>query len=313
MIRHLLLLLLLPFVTGHSTAQGPAVAGCPVFPADNIWNTPIDTLPVHARSDDYVASIGRSATMHPDFGAGLWEGGPIGIPYVVVPPDQPMVEIFWTAYGDESDDGPYPVPPAAPVEGGADANGDRHVLVIQQGSCVLYELYRVFPVANGWEADAGAVYDLASHALRPAGWTSADAAGLPIFPGLVRYDEVAAGAIHHALRFTAPATQRAYVWPARHFASNITDPAYPPMGARFRLRADFPVEDYSPPVQVILRAMQRYGIILADNGSAWYLSGAPDERWNNNVLRELRTVRGRDFEAVDVSSLQLSPDSGQVR
>lgn len=251
--------------------------------------------------------------MHPDFGSGEWQGGPIGIPFVVVPATQPSVEIVWTAYGDESDEGPYPVPPDAPIEGGAASDGDRHVLILQQGTCLLYELYRAFPVEDTWRADSGAIYDLHSHTLRHAGWTSADAAGLPILPGLVRYDEVAAGAIHHALRFTAPRTQRAYAWPARHYASSITDPSYPPMGARFRLRADFPVDDYSAEVQVILVAMQRYGIILADNGSAWYLSGAPDERWNNDTLRELKSVRGSDFEAVDSSSLQIDPDSGQAR
>lgn len=314
MIRHLWLILLLPWlILPGSAASAPTLAGCAIFPADNIWNTRIDSLPVHARSNDYIASIGAGRTMHPDFGSGLWEGGPIGIPFVVVPADQPPVNVVWTAYGDQSDQGPYPVPPDAPIEGGSDAGGDRHVLVLQQESCTLYELYRAFPVEDYWEADSGAKYDLSSHDLRPDGWTSADAAGLPILPGLVRFDEVAAGEIRHALRFTAPRTQRAYLWPARHYASSITDPAYPPMGARFRLRADFPVEDFSPAVQVILRAMQQYGLILADNGSSWYLSGAPDERWDNDTLRELRQVRGSDFEAVDASSLQLDPASGQVR
>ena len=313
MIRHLWLLLFLPLLIRPPQANGPTVAGCAIFPADNIWNTRIDALPIHTRSSDYVATVGLSTPMHPDFGAGLWEDGPIGIPFLVVPADQPLTNVIWTAYGDESDDGPYPVPVDAPIEGGTSADGDRHVLVLQQGNCRLYELYRAFPSDGAWEADAGAVYDLSSHALRPDGWTSADAAGLPIFPGLVRFDEVASGEIKHALRFTAPQTQRAYLWPARHFASRITDPRYPPLGARFRLRADFPIDDYSPSVQVILRAMQRYGIILADNGSPWYLSGAPDERWDNDTLRELSAVHGRDFEAVDTSSLQIDPDSGQAR
>jgi hypothetical protein len=289
------------------------LGGCAIFPADNIWNTRIDALPRHALSAAYVASIGLERTMHPDFGAGLWEGGPIGIPFVVVPANQPAAQIVFTAYGNQSDPGPYPVPADAPIEGGAQADGDRHVLVLQQGTCILYELYRSFPVEDYWEADSGAVYDLSSHALRPEEWTSADAAGLPILPGLVRYDEVVAGEIKHALRFTAPDTQQAYVWPARHHASDLTDPSYPPMGARFRLRADFPVEQYDPQVQVILRAMQRYGLILADNGSPWYLSGAPDERWNNDILRQLKQLQGSDFEAVDVSSLQIAPDSGQAR
>ncbi len=210
--------------------------------------------------------------------------------------------------------GPIRIPPDAPIEGGPNTvDGDRHVLILQQESCKLFELYRSFPVESHWEGDSGAVYDLSSHALRTEGWTSADAAGLPILPGLVRYDEVATGEIKHALRFTAPDTQRAYLWPARHYASDITDLSYPPMGARFRLRADFPVSNYSPQIQIILHAMQRYGIILADNGSPWYLSGAPDERWDNETLRELKELQGRDFEAVDLSSLQLNPDSGQAR
>ncbi|MCC6457000.1 MAG: hypothetical protein IT328_18735 [Caldilineaceae bacterium] len=306
--------LLLPWlILPQSLSSAPTVGGCAIFPANNISNTRIDDLPRHARSDEYVAAIGPNAAVHPDFGSGLWEGGPIGIPFVVVPAHQPLVDIVFTDYGDESDPGPYPIPDNAPIEGGADADGDRHVLVLQQGSCHLYELFYAFPVGHNWEAASGAVYDLASHALRPAGWTSADAAGLPILPGLVRYDEVAAGEIRHAIRMTAPETQMAYIWPARHYASEITDPGYPPMGQRFRLRSDFPLEGYAPQVQVILRAMKRYGLILADNGSPWYISGAPDERWDNEMLRELKQLQGSDFEAVDVSSLQLSPDSGEVR
>jgi hypothetical protein len=251
--------------------------------------------------------------MHPDFGSGLWEGGPIGIPFIIVPASQPLTEIDFIAYGDESDEGPYPVPLDAPIEGGPDADGDRHVLVLQQASCRLYELFNAAPVEDYWTADAGAVYDLNSHALRPQGWTSADAAGLPILPGLVLYDEVIAGEIKHAIRVTAPETQDAYVWPARHYASDDSDPRLPPMGVRFRLRNDFPIDNYSPHIQVILVAMQRYGLILADNGSSWYISGAPDERWDNDMLRELKELQGSDFEAVDVSSLQRSRDSGQVR
>jgi hypothetical protein len=314
MIHSLWLVLLLPFlIYTQPKVTAPAVGGCTVFPADNIWNTPIDQLPVDEHSKGYIAAIGRNTDLHPDFGSGLWDGGPIGIPFLVVPSNQPLAPIVYAAYGDESDAGPFPIPANAPIEGGSDSDGDRHVLVIQQGSCHLYELYRAFPTRNGWEADAGTTYDLSSNALRPADWTSADAAGLPIFPGLVRYDEVASGAIRHALRMTAPDTQMAYIWPARHYASDITDSGYPPMGVRLRLRADFPVERFSPDVQVILRAMQRYGLILADNGSPWYISGAPDERWNNDALHELGQVKGSDFEAVDVSSLQVSPNSGQAR
>ncbi len=289
---------------------GPTLAGCPLLPADNVWNTPVDELPVHPRSDEYVASIGGDSHMHPDFGAGLWEGGPIGIPYVVVEGAQPRVPVSF-GYADESDPGPYPVPTDAPIEGGPQAGGDRHVLVVDRDDCTLYELYAAYPQSDGsWEAGSGAIFDLRSHALRPETWTSADAAGLPILPGLVRYEEVAAGEITHAIRFTAPATQRAYVWPARHYASSRTDESLPPMGQRFRLRADFELDGYAPEVQVILRAMQRYGLILADNGSAWYISGAPDERWSNDVLRQLRTVYGSDFEAVDGTALQVEPDSG---
>ncbi len=308
-ISALLIALLLP----QELHAQPTLGDCTIFPADNIWNTRVDTLPRHDQSDEYVAAIGSDKPLHPDFGSGLYEGRSIGIPFIVVPADQPLVEIEWTAYGDESDPGPYPIPDDAPIEGGSDADGDRHVLVLQQESCHLYELYRAFPAAKGWEADSGAIFDLASHVLRPEGWTSADAAGLPILPGLVRYDEVEAGEINHALRMTARETQRAYVWPARHFASSSTDPTFPPMGLRLRLRGDFPIESYSPQNQVILLAMQRYGLILADNGSPWFVSGAPDDRWDNELLGELRTLQGSDFEAVETASLQLDADSGQVR
>ncbi len=295
--------------------SGPAIEGCPTLPADNVWNTPVDRLPLDPRSDDYVASIGRSGTVHPDFGSGLYDGGPIGIPFVVVVGSQARVPIVFTAYGDESDPGPYPVPGDAPIEGGPGSDGDRHVLVVDRGACVLYELYRAFPNRDGsWNADSAARYDLRSHALRPDGWTSADAAGLPILPGLVRYDEVAAGEIRHALRFTAPRTRRAYVWPARHFASFRSDANLPPMGQRFRLRASFDVTGLSRETQVILRALQRYGMLLADNGSSWFVSGAPHPSWNNDVLvGELRRVRGSDFEAVDVQSLMINLNSGQAR
>lgn len=288
---------------------------CDIFPADHVWNAPVEHLPRHPLSDDYVDAIGRDVELHPDFGSGIWppeEGGPIGIPYVVVAASQPGVPVSFY-YAEESDPGLYPIPPDAPIEGGPQSDGDRHVLVIQSETCRLYELYDAWPRPDGgWDAGSGAVYDLGGYALRPAGWTSADAAGLPILPGLVRYDEVAAGEVRHALRFTAPQTQRAYVWPARHFASDLTDPRYPPMGQRFRLRADFDLTGFAPEVQVILRAMQRYGIILADNGAPWYVSGAPDERWDNDMLRQLHRLTGDDFEAVDMSPLQIDPDSGRA-
>ncbi len=231
-----------------------------------------------------------------------------------MPAGHPLVPITFFWWPDESDPGPYPIPPDAPIEGGPELDGDRHVLVLAQGDCTLYEMYYAFPQADGRrEAANGAVYDLNSHVLRPDGWTSADAAGLPILPGLVRYDEVATGEIRHAIRFTAPETPAANVWPARHHASNLTGDNYPPMGLRLRLRADYDISGFSPAAQVILRAFQRYGIILADNGAPWYVSGAPDSRWDNEILHELDVVTGTDFEVVDVSSLMADPDSGQAR
>ena len=292
-------------------------ARCPTLPADDIWNTRIDTLPVHPRSASYVASIGNSATLHPDFGSGVWPPGsnsPIGIPYLQVPAGTPAVTIHYTSYGNESDPGPFPIPLNAPVEGGPDSDGDRHVIVVDRFRCELFELFFAHPgPGNSWTAASGARYELDSSALRPDGWTSADAAGLPIFPGLVRYDEVASGHIGHAIRFTAPDTQAAHVWPARHDASDSTSLSLPPMGQRFRLKAGFDISGFSPQVRVILRAFKEYGIILADNGSPWYISGAPDSRWNNDVLHELGEIPGSAFEAVDVSSLMVDPDSGQAQ
>lgn len=306
--------------TAVSTANLPAVLAtdaplaegdCRLFPGDNIWNTPIVDAPVDLRSDDYVQSIGVEDPMHPDFGAGLWEGGPIGIPFAEAGSATRRESVAFD-YADESDPGPYPIPPEAPIEGGADSDGDRHILILERDECRLYELYDARPGPGGWTAGSGAIFDLRSNGLRPKGWTSADAAGLPILPGLVRFDEVAAGEIRHALRFTAPQTRRAYVWPARHFASDLIDSAFPPMGQRFRLRRDFDVEGFSPEVQVILRALQDYGMMLADNGSPWFLSGVPDDRWDNETLRELSRVQGRDFEAVDVTELIVDQASAQA-
>jgi hypothetical protein len=290
------------------------MAGCPLFTGDNIWNTPVDTLPVDSRSSSYVTTIGASKSLHPDFGSGTWKGGPIGIPYTIVPGTQPKVPVTF-GYADESDPGPYPIPPDAEIEGGSESDGDCHVLVLDQDNCMLYETWSTYPQPGGsWEAGSGAIFDLRSNALRPATWTSADAAGLPILPGLLRYDEVASGEIRHAIRFTAPQTRREFIWPARHYASSLTGPQYPPMGQRFRLKADFDISSFSPEVQVILRALKRYGMILADNGSSWFISGAPDPGWNDDVLvNELRRVTGADFEAVDESSLMISQDSGQAR
>ena len=298
----------------HHRAQaqaGPTLAGCPIFPVHNVWNVPVDSLPVDPNSSAYVATIGASQTVHPDFGSGTWAGGPIGIPYVIVAGSQPRVQISFE-YAGESDPGPYPLPPDAPIEGGSASTGDRHVLVLDRDNCTLHETFSSYPQPDGsWQAGSGAAFNLRSNALRPSGWTSADAAGLPILPGLVRFDEVASGEIRHALRFTAPQTRKAFVWPARHFASSLTGLNYPPMGQRFRLKASLDISRFSTEVQVILRALKVYGMFLADNGSAWYISGAPDPRWDNDLLvGELGQVRGSDFEAVDESTLMLDPNSG---
>jgi hypothetical protein len=276
--------------TRANGAGGPRVGGCPVFPADNAWNRDVSRDPVDPSSDAYIRAL--PGNLHPDFGSGRY--GDYGIPYTVVPRDQPLAPIRFTAYGDESDPGPYPVPLDARVEGG----GDRHVLVVQQGTCKLYELFDAQRSSDGWNADSGAVFDLRSNHLRPAGWTSADAAGLPIFPGLARADEASAGAIHHALRFTVRRTQRAYVDPARHFASSDTNPDLPPMGLRFRLRADYDVSGFHGQALAILRALRTYGMIVADNGSNWYISGAPDPRWDDDDLDQLKRVPGSAFEVV---------------
>ncbi len=291
-------------------AAPPSIAGCQIFPTDNVWNARIDTLPLDSRSLTYTTSIGLGAHMHADFGSGIWPpntGGPIGIPFMVVPYGQAKVALSFL-WADQSEPGPYPIPANPPVEFGS----DHHVLVLEQVSCILYELYAAHANGDGsWFADSGAVYNLGSDVLRPATWTSADAAGLPILPGLVRYDEVASGAITHAIRFTAQPTQDTFVWPARHQAG---DPCadLPPMGERFRLKANFNISGFNPLVQVILRALKTYGMILADNGSPWYISGAPDERWDNDILQQLGSVPGSAFEAVDESSLMSNPNSGRA-
>lgn len=288
------------------------VGGCSVLPANNIWNTPIDTLPVLSNSDAMVTTIGPTKGFHADFGAGLWNGGPIGIPFITVPGSQARYPATFL-YADESDAGPYAVPLTAPIEGGDQATGDRHAIALDTTNCVLYELYRAFPQAASWQADSGAIFDLKSNALRPATWTSADAAGLPIMPGLVTFDEVASGEIRHAIRFTVPQTRREFVWPARHYASSLTGTQYPRMGERFRLKASVDISTYPASVQVILRAMKKYGILLADNGSAWFISGAPDSRWNDSDLSSLGRLLGSNFEAVDASGLMVDPNSGEAR
>ena len=297
---------------GASLGAGGALNGAIAFPANNAWNTDISSAPVDANSDALIASIGLGTGLHPDFGAGLYNGAPIGIPYVVVAGNQTRVPMNWTAYGDESEPGPYPVPPNAPVEGAPDTGGDRHVLVIDRDNNRLYELYRAFPQNGGtsWDADCGAVFHLDSNNVRPggqAGWTSADAAGLPIFPGLARYDEAALGpgGIAHALRFTVARSRRAYVPPATHWASSSTSASLPPMGMRVRLKSSFVMPTgFSAETRALLTAMKTYGMIMADNGSNWYVSGAPDSRWDNDRLNsELAQVHGRDFEVVRMDGL----------
>jgi hypothetical protein len=297
---------------GPVGAAPPALGGCAVFPPDSIWNVRVDRLPVHPQSSAWVAEIGATRPAHPDFGT-VWAGAPNGIPYVVAAAGTTRVAVSFD-YDDESDAGPYPIPPDAPIEGGPNGSGDRHVLVVEPMTCRLFELYAARRNADGsWHAGSGAVFDLASHALRPRGHTSADAAGLPILPGLVRYDEVVSGEIAHALRFTAPRTRGEWTWPARHEASNLSGPQYPPMGQRFRLKSSVDPSRFPVSVRPIVVALKTYGMMLADNGSAWFLSGAPDPRWNDDELHALASLSGADFEAVDVSSLQVDPDSAAAR
>ncbi|MFL5942951.1 MAG: hypothetical protein ACJ75L_06785 [Gaiellaceae bacterium] len=280
----------------------PAARHCPVFPANNAWNERVDRLPVAAGSARLIASIGLDSPVHADFGSGTWDGGPIGIPFDVVSRQTTRSRVSFD-YADESDRVRYPIPRHVHIEGGAHSTGDRHAILVDRSSCRLYELYDLHHTSHGWNAGSGAVWSLRSNRLRPAGWTSADAAGLPIFPGLARWDEVARGTIDHALRFTAPRTRRAYVYPARHYASSSNDPSLPPMGLRVRLKASVNVASFPRQSRVVLRAMQRYGMILADNGSPWYVSGAPNKHWANDDLHSLGRLTGADFEVVDTSSL----------
>ena len=288
-------------------ASGRPVKGapkCKLFPANNHWNLRVDKLPALPNSDAMVRGIGAGDNLHPDFGSGTYEGRPIGIPYTTVSKKQKRVKVSFE-YDDESDRGPYPIPRNAPIEGGASADGDRHVIVVDRDRCVLYELFAAYPQDGGasWRAGSGAIFDLRSNRVRPAGWTSADAAGLPILPGLARYEEVKAGKIDHALRFTVSRTRRAYIYPARHFASSNTDPDLPAMGQRLRLKASFDTSGYPRQARVILNALKRYGMIVADNGSDWFISGAPSKGWDNDELNALKGVEGGNFEVVDTSRL----------
>jgi hypothetical protein len=286
----------------------PPGADCPLFPADNAWHADVSKLPVHPRSSAWITSMGGPGRrLHPDFGPAGPGEQPYGIPYVVVDGSHAKVAVSFD-YDDESDPGPYPFGSDTPVEGGS----DRHALMVDQSTCTLYELYAADYDPSGSTAGSGAIWDLRSNDLRPAGWTSADAAGLPILPGLLRKDEVAAGVVDHAIRLTAARTDRSFVWPARHQAGAARDPNLPPMGGRFRLRSDFDLWPYRTDTKVVLRAMQRYGLIVADNGSDWYFTGTSEEGWDTGLLDELKRIPAGAFEAVDASSLMTDPDSGKA-
>jgi hypothetical protein len=298
---------LIAAVGAATLAEGrrlPGAPKCPIFPRSSHWNKPVGGLPVHPSSDAIVRSIGLDAGLHPDFGSGLYEGARIGIPYVTVRKGQRRVPVSFE-YADESDRGPYPIPPNVPIEGGRGSSGDRHVIVVDRGRCRLYELFAAYPEAGGarWRAGSGAIWNLRSNRMRPAGWTSGDAAGLPILPGLARYYEVKRGSIDHAIRVTAPDTRREYIYPARHFASDSNDPNLPAMGQRLRLKASYDISGFPRQARVVLRALKRYGMIVADNGSPWYITGAPHRGWDNDALHTLQQVKGSAFEVVDTSGL----------
>ncbi len=286
------------------TPRLPGAPNCPIFPASSHWNMRVDQLPLHPRSAAMVSAVGRSAPAHAGFASGLYEGEPIGIPYRVVSSTQKRVPMRFK-YHHSSDPGPYPIPANMAIQGGRSSEGDRHLIVVDRDRCRLYELYAAYPQNGGrsWRAGSGATWNLRSNRLRPRFWTSADAAGLPILPGLVRYDEVRSGRIDHALRITVPRTRRAFIYPARHFASHSRDPDLPAMGQRVRLRASFDVSGYPPQSQVVLSALKRYGALVADNGSAWNVSGAPSDGWDNDDLHSFTQVQGSDFEVVDTRRL----------
>ena len=295
-----------------TSAPGLPVKGapaCPVFPASNPWNQRVDSLPVHPRSTQIVNSIGAGTGLHPDFGSGFYNGGPIGIPFTTVPGTQKKVTVKFR-YARESDKVGYPIPANVPIEGGRGSKGDRHALIVDRDNCRLYELYALYPpdaTHPNWRAGSGATWSLKSNAVRPAGWTSADAAGLPILPGLARYGEVARHDVNHALRFTVEQTRNTYIYPARHQASDLTSPNLPAMGQRLRLKKGFDISTFPPQSREILRALKRYGMIVADNGSDWYITGAPNASWNNDDLHTLGQVKGRNFEVVDTSAVPRPP------
>lgn len=289
--------------TSAASSASPRIAGCDIFPPDNPWNQDISSLPLRPDSDALIDAIGRDDHVHPDFGT-EWEGAPIGIPFAVVDAPAP-IPIEFTAYGDESDPGPYPIPLDAAIEGGSDSDGDRHVLAVDTSTCTLYELYRAFPENGRWNADSGAAFDLTRNDEHPFTFTSADAAGLPILPGLARYEEVVIERqLRHALRFTVSRSRSALIPPARHYAGAGNDPSLPPMGLRLRMKQSFDCAAYSEPARVICDGLKRHGLLLADNGSDWYLSGAPDPRWDDDAIGDLKQITGDAFEVVDTGAAQ---------
>jgi hypothetical protein len=292
--------------TARPCFSQPVIGGCQMFPANNVWNQPIDKAPLHPNSDAWKKSIGSDKNLHPDFGTET------AIPITIVGRDQPLVKVV--TGNTESDLGPMPIPLDAPKEKGS----DQHVVVLRQGDCRLFELFDAKPYSEGgkqigWEAGSIAAFDLNSNTLRPDGWTSADAAGLPILPGLLRFEDLASGELKHPIRFTVPKTTRAYVWPARHYASRIDDAKFPPMGARFRLKADFDGSRFSPLIQVLIKGLKTYGIILADNGAPWFLTGAPHPKWDESLIAEVKKIPAAAFEAVDVSGWQIASNSGLAK
>ncbi len=302
-----------PEISQTSAPAPPPAPPCPIFPADNVWHAEVSGLPVRSNSAAIVATIGLADNVHADFGSGTWDGGPIGIPITTVDPGRRKLTVSFE-YAGESDRGPYPIPPNAAIEGGPNSDGDRHVILLDRSACRAYELFAAYPGANGsWRAGSGAIFDLRGNELRPRGWTSADAAGLSILAGLVRYQEVAAGRIDHAIRVTAPRTANRYIWPARHAASELSDPNLPPMGLRLRLKASVRIDDLPRQARIVAVAMKTYGVIVADNGSPWFISGAPDERWDNDELHALDRLTGADFEVVDTSGLMVSANSAATR
>jgi len=304
----------LPVAANGVTAAGPSLPGtsCPVFPANNYWHARVDRLPVNPASERWMANMHSSVDLHPDFGPSFGEQDvPYGIPITIVH-GAPRVAVTFD-YADESDRVPYPLNSSTAIEGGTNANGDRHTIVVDADTCTLFETWDTHQAGGAWTAGSGAVWSLRSNKLRPKGWTSADAAGLPILPGLLRWEEVKAGRVDHAIRFTTDVTQRSFVWPARHQAGSTADTAFPPMGARFRLKSGYSTAGYSASAKAVLTAMKRYGLVLADNGSPWYFQGDADPAWPEDLIGELKRIPASAFEAVDTRSLQVSPGSAAAK